>query len=529
MFTHTPDTLLEAMRHPAFYPHPANPDIQVIHTHISSVFLTGEFAYKIKKPVNFGFLDFTQLADRKHFCEEELRLNRRLAPALYLGVVAIAYKNGTYRLHQANASDLPAADVVEYAVKMRQFDTQQQLDQLLKVGSLSLVHIDTLALQIAQFHRDSECAASETPWGTPASVLEPMLHNFVPLRQHLTDPALQDRLQTLEQWTQHTWQALQPVLIQRKHEGRIRACHGDMHLGNIAMIGGEITIFDGIEFNDSLRWIDTASEIAFLCMDLHSRNAPQYANRALNAYLEASGDYGLLAVFSFYCVYRALVRAKVNALRLPQQTVAEQRAESVKTCTAYLDLAQRYTQRTRPALIISHGLSGSGKSWGCRQLGDELGFIHLRSDVERKRLNAMSATERSTAGLDQGIYSPSMSARTYDRLAQCSALALDQGYCVVVDATFLDGAQRQRFQALAAAHDASFLILHFSASVEQLEHNIRTRQAANNDASDADIAVLHQQLAHYKPLQDNEPCVTVQSNQALPIATIQAHALLRSK
>lgn len=529
MFTHTPDTLLEAMRHPAFYPHPANPDIQVIHTHISSVFLTGEFAYKIKKPVNFGFLDFTQLADRKHFCEEELRLNRRLAPALYLGVVAIAYKNGTYRLHQANASDLPAADVVEYAVKMRQFDTQQQLDQLLKVGSLSLVHIDTLALQIAQFHRDSECAASETPWGTPASVLEPMLHNFVPLRQHLTDPALQDRLQTLEQWTQHTWQALQPILAQRKHEGRIRACHGDMHLGNIAMIDGEITIFDGIEFNDSLRWIDTASEIAFLCMDLHSRNAPQYANRALNAYLEASGDYGLLAVFSFYCVYRALVRAKVNALRLPQQTVAEERAESVKTCTAYLDLAQRYTQRTGHVLIISHGLSGSGKSWGCRQLGDELGFIHLRSDVERKRLNAMSATERSTAGLDQGIYSPSMSARTYDRLAQCSALALDQGYCVVVDATFLDGAQRQRFQALAAAHDASFLILHFSTSVEQLEHNIRTRQAANNDASDADIAVLHQQLAHYKPLQDNEPCVTVQSNQALPIATIQAHALLRSK
>lgn len=528
MFTHTPDMLLEAMQNPAFYPHSVTSNIQVIHTHISSVFLTGEFAYKIKKPVNFGFLDFTQLADRKHFCEEELRLNRRLAPILYLAVVAIVYQNGKYHLYQADAPDLPTADVVEYAIKMRQFDTHQQLDQLLKAGSLTLDHIDTLAQQIAQFHRDSERATNDTPWGTPVSVLEPMLHNFIPLRQHLTDLVLQERLRALEDWTQTTWQRLQSILAKRKYEGRIRACHGDMHLGNIAMIDGKITIFDGIEFSDSLRWIDTASEIAFLCMDLHSRHAPQHANRALNAYLAASGDYDLLAVFNFYCVYRALVRAKVNALRLPQQTTAEERAESIKTCTAYLDLAQRYTQRVPPALIISHGLSGSGKSWGCRQWADASGFIHLRSDVERKRLNAMAATERHTAGLNQGIYSPSMSARTYDCLAQYSAQALDQGYCVVVDATFLDRTQRQRFQALAAAHHASFLILHFSARIEQLEHNIRTRQAANTDPSDADISVLHQQLAHYQPLQDDEPYVTVQFNDALPMATIQK-ALLRNK
>lgn len=412
MSPHSSDTLREAMRDPAFYPHPTVHNIQVIHTHISTVFLTGEFAYKIKKPVNFGFLDFTQLADRKHFCHEELHLNRRLAPALYLDVAPILYKDGCYQLGTSNTA--ASGDIVEYAVKMRQFDPQQTLDLLLAAGSLPVDDMDILARHITRFHQNIETAAENSRFDLPAKVLEPMQQNFVLLRTHLHDIAILKRLSLLESWTQQEYSRVQGRLLQRKHEGHIRACHGDMHLGNIAVVDGEITIFDGIEFNEDLRWIDTASEIAFLLMDLAYRHAPTHAHRLLNRYLE-------------------------------------------------------------------------------------------------------------TGGLDNGIYSAEMSTRTYDRLAELSRLALQNHFSVVVDATFLDAGQRLRFRQLAQEQNAAFIILHFSGTPAQLEANILRRQQANTDASDADIAVLHKQLEQYKPLQDDEPCVTVPPNECLPISTLEAH------
>lgn len=519
MSLNTPDTLLESMRNPAFYPHPVH-NIQVIHTHISTVFLTGEFAYKIKKPVNFGFLDFTQLAARKHFCEEELRLNRRLAPDLYLDVVPVLLDDHTYRLGLPDSHE--SAHVVEYAVRMRQFNPDQQLDRLLAAGSLPVERMDELAQQIANFHQNIETVPAASHFGLPENVLLPMQQNFNLLRQHLDDPASLACLSVLESWTKQEYSRLQTSLLQRKQENHIRACHGDMHLGNIALVAGKITIFDGIEFSDDLRQIDTASEIAFLVMDLHDREAPTYAHRLLNIYLETSGDYGLLPVLNFYIVYRAMVRAKVNALRLGQNPTEAERTQALQHCKAYLKLAANYIQPTRPALLITHGLSGSGKSWGCRPLVETLGFIQLRSDVERKRLADMKATERDAQGLDQGIYSADMSARTYGRLADLTASILQSGHSVIVDATFLQAEQRQRFQELARQYRAAFLILRFDAPHTQLEANIHQRQQTNNDASDADIAVLHKQLAAYKPLQENEPCVTVRFNECLPIDTIQS-------
>lgn len=515
----TPDTLLESMREPAFYPHPVH-NIQIIHTHISTVFLTGEFAYKIKKPVNFGFLDFTQLAARKHFCEEELRLNRRLAPNLYLDVVPVLLDDHTYRLGSSGSHE--NASIVEYAVRMRQFNPDQQLDRLLATGSLPLQRMDELAQQIASFHQYVEIAAPTSRFGLPEQVLKPMLQNFSLLQQHLDDSNMLSRLQVLENWTQQQHSRLQTTLLQRKQENHIRACHGDMHLGNIALVADKITIFDGIEFSEDLRWIDTASEIAFLVMDLHDRKVPAYAHRLLNIYLETSGDYGLLEILDFYFVYRAMVRAKVNALRLAQESNAAERQQVLQHCRAYLSLAENRTKQISPALLITHGLSGSGKSWGCRLLVETFGFIQLRSDVERKRLADMRSTERDAQGIDQGIYSTEMTAHTYDRLAELAKRILHSGYSVIIDATFLDASQRHRFHELAQQTQAAFLILHFDGTPAQLEANILQRQQENKDASDADIAVLHKQLAHYKPLQENEPCVTVPSNECLPLDTIQS-------
>lgn len=519
MSSQPPDTLWEAMRNPAFYPHTTH-NIQVIHTHISTIFLTGEFAYKIKKPVNFGFLDFTQLADRQHFCAEEVRLNSRYAPKLYLEVVPIVQVNGTFLLGSANTS--AAADVVEYAVKMRQFDPSQQLDELLSAAMLPLEQMDVLAIRLAHFHQQAEQAPADSSFGLPASVLAPMQQNFIHLGKYLHEPTLSGRLSVLENWTRQEYTRLNHRLLHRKQTGHIRACHGDLHLGNIALIDAEITLFDGIEFSEELRWIDTASDCAFLLMDLEDRGKPAWAHRLLNTWLAETGDYQALQVLNFYKVYRAMVRAKVHALRLGQVQEAAECASSLHHCTNYLALAESYTLPRRPALLITHGLSGSGKSWGCRQLVEQLGCIQLRSDVERKRLADMQATERQAAGLDQGIYSAAMSTRTYERLAELATMALQNGYSVVVDATFLQREQRQHFQALAEQQQAAFLILHFSGTPNQLETNILTRQQADNDASDADIAVLHKQLTQYKPLQDDEPYVTVRFNEGLPLERIQA-------
>jgi hypothetical protein len=511
MCSKTPDTLLEAMRKSEFYPHPAH-TIQVIHTHISTIFLTGEFAYKIKKPVNFGFLDFTRLADRKHFCEEELRLNSRLAPKLYLAVVPILQVDGTYRM--ASSPEDHTGVTVEYAVKMRQFDPQQQLDRLLLAGMLPLEQMDTLAACIARFHQQAECASNTSHFGLPASLFAPMEQNFDILQQHLHAPEHNKLLAALQCWTQQTYQSLHSLLVQRKQDGYIRACHGDMHLGNIALVDGEITIFDGIEFNDNFRWIDTASEIAFLLMDLEDRHAPAHAHRALNVYLSETGDYGLLEVLNFYKVYRALVRAKVNALRLPQVSATVEREKCLRECTSYLRLAESYTHPRRPVLLITHGLSGSGKSRACRTLVDQLGLIQIRADVERKRLTATLT--------GQSLYSPAMTGHTYNRLADLATRILQTGHSVIVDATFLDAALRQHFRTLAQTSGAAFLILHLTATQEQLERNILHRQKLGNDPSDADIAVLHKQLAAYKPLQDDEPYVTVQPDEYLPLERIQA-------
>ncbi|MEN9501140.1 MAG: hypothetical protein RI964_425 [Pseudomonadota bacterium] len=532
MPSHTTDTLLAALHDGACYPHPTC-NIRAIHTHISTIFLTGEFAYKIKKPVNFGFLDFTHLADRKHFCEEELRLNGRLAPQLYLAAVPIYQaSDGTYHL-APDSLTIPAntAEVVEYAVKMRQFDSAQQLDCLLANNTLPVTVMDALATQIAHFHQHIAVAADTSHFGLPATVMHPMQQNFEHLRaclQHLPhnlpQPQRLECLSLLEKWTQQEYLRLYSTLLTRKQAGHVRACHGDMHVGNIALLGTEITIFDGIEFNDELRWIDTISEMAFLVMDLEDRHAPTHAHRVLNTYLSITGDYAALNLLKFYKVYRAMVRAKVNALRLSQlHDDPNAQAEVLAHCDSYLQLAMQYTQPTTPALILTHGLSGSGKSFGCRQLVDALGWIQIRSDVERKRLATPTAEQVSNAvSAPDPLYNQSMTAKTYARLAELAQQLLTDGYSVVVDATFLEAAKRQQFQQIAQTLRLPFLILHFVGTPEQLADNIQQRLLQGNDASDANWEVLQQQLQHYKPLQDDEPCVTVPCYGQIPIIAIQA-------
>lgn len=486
--------LIAGLRHPSAYPHEAD-SVEHIETHISHVLLAGEYAYKFKKPLDLGFLDFSTLERRRFCCEEELRLNRRLAPDLYLDVITV---NGTLDAPRIGG----AGPILEYGVRMRRFPQSALLDRQPVTAEL----MTRLAEHIADFHAAIPIAPPGSGFGTPARVLEPMLENLTQIRARVDAAEDLARLDALETWIRNRFETLTPVIEQRRAEGRVRECHGDMHRGNIALVAGQIRIFDAIEFNPNLRWIDTASEIAFLVMDLEQEGEQGAAQRFLNRYLERSGDYGALAVLDFYKVYRALVRAKVLAIRWSQSDdLPPAEAQTLRADFArYLELALSYTRTRRRRLLIACGLPGSGKSRLSYRLREELPLIHLRSDVERKRLFGLGELARTTSRLDRGIYFPRATDWTYQRLHRLADGILASGYDVLVDATFLARPRREHFEALARQHRAGFAILVLDAPLEILRERVSRRLAHGGDVSEADLSVLEHQYASRQALSELE-------------------------
>ncbi len=494
-------TLIGSLQNAALYPHPVQ-GFEVIETHISWVLLTGHYAYKIKKPLNLGFLDFSTLEKRRHYCAEELRLNRRLAPQIYLDMITLT---GSADAPVLNGPGAP----IEYAVKMAQFPQEAQLDRVLARGELQPAHIDQLAEVIATFHRQSAIATPETPYGHPAQVHQPVAENFAQIRPHLTAPTDITQLERLRAWSTAEYQRHETTLQQRKDNGFIRECHGDMHLGNMALLDNKITLFDCLEFNENLRWIDVISEAAFLMMDLDSHACSPLAWRFLNAYLQSSGDYAGLRVLRYYRVYRALVRAKVACIRLRQPGLDENAKPAIyQQYRSYANLAERYTQPDSAALIVTHGLSGSGKTTHTQALLESLGAIRLRSDVERKRLAGLTAGARSVSGIGTGLYTATASQHTYEHLAGLARTVIQSGYPAIIDAVFLKRAQRALFHALAASLGAAFIILDFQAPAAVLRTRIAQRAQTGRDASEADLAVLEHQLASHEPLTAAELAYT---------------------
>lgn len=485
--------LLEA----AAYPHPVA-EVELIETHISWVLLAGDFAYKIKKPVDFGFLDFSTLDKRRFYCEEELRLNRRLAPNIYLEVLPLT---GT----PDNPHLGGAGEAFDYALKMRRFPQDIRLDRLLETGQLTPAHIDGLARNLATFHLGLPPAETSALYGSPEQVLHPMEENFQQMRSPMMAPADLANLDRLHAWTRDEFERVRPLLAERKQRGFIRECHGDLHLGNIVLLESAPVPFDCIEFNDNLRWIDVVSDLAFAVMDLMDRKRPDYARRLLNTWLEHTGDYEGLRLLRFYQVYRAMVRAKVAALRAAQPALETGAQEKLRReYRGYITLAGQLAQPVAPTLLLAHGFSGAGKTTLTQPLVERLGAIRLRSDVERKRLFGLHALEKSASGVEGGIYTTDATTLTYRRLAELAGLVIEAGYPVVVDATFLRYEQRTAFRQQARELDVPFAILDFRAKEETLRGRIRQRARAGNDASEADLAVLEKQLAVAEPLKDEE-------------------------
>lgn len=524
--------LIDALLTPDTYPHPVEV-ITTIETHISIVFLTGQFAYKLKKPVDFGFLDFSTLHKRKQYCFLEVELNQRTAPDLYIGVNQISLKNHKLQICDAEQDTTISTktdnDVIDYLVKMRQFDPNMVLGRLLKQGVLNAKMIEDLTNQIVEFHCNAKSVNQTEPYGNPKIQLQPMLDNFPTLQKHFTDSQTQTDLTGLLDWTHHKYNQLKEQLSQRKADGFVKACHGDLHLDNITLIDDHPVLFDGIEFNEAFRWIDTISDLAFLLIDLEFKQQKTASYTILSLYLSKTLDYNGLNLLNFYQIYRTLVRAKITTLRaqqLPSKSIQQNQVEL--TAKNYIQQALNYSQTpNQPKCILINGVSGSGKSHFAYQLQQELNdfnAIVINSDRIRKTLFGLAAHDRPNELQKQSLYSTEMNKKTYQAMAENTAICLKNGFNVILDATFLKQEHRQRFYDLALDNNAQSYLFSITTELQTSINAIHSRQQLNDNPSDADIAVMQKQRENYQPIHASENALILKNEdlrKVFPLQTIQ--------
>lgn len=486
--------LVAAMLRPEMYPHrPA--EVTLVQTHISYVCIAGSEVYKIKKPVRFSFLDFSTLAQRHHFCREEVRLNRRLAPDVYLGIVAICPADTGYRL--GDESD-PAA--VEYAVHMRRLPDDRMLDRLLAAGAATAEMIDQLALRLAEFHRQADAGPEVIANGDPAAIARVLEDNFTGMQRFrdVTIVAADDDL--IQAFSRAFLQENATLLHQRQAQRRIRDGHGDLHSEHICF-ADSLVIFDCIEFNRAFRYCDVASEIAFVAMDLDYHERPDLTARLIRSYAAHAQDPELPRLVPFYQCERAYVRGKVDSLKSVEEEVGEpERLAAQQSARAHFALAYRYTWAYTPCVVVVMGLSGTGKSAVADALRRRTGFLHLNSDVVRKRLAGLTPDTRG----DATLYTPERSAQTYAALLHAAADHVAGGGGVIVDATFQRRSDRQQVRALAASHGVPLLCVECQCSEAEVRRRLALRERQRDSPSDADWSVYLEQRRRYEPLTPAE-------------------------
>ncbi|KVT60414.1 kinase [Burkholderia ubonensis] len=502
-----------ALRRAATYPHPAG-QIRRIETHLSVVYLAGRYAYKIIKPVKLGFIDVTHRAQRRRCALAECTLNRTLADPLYLDVWPLVAqgRRGAFAgtvgraLRTRGRERRPSDDPLEYVVRMRRFEAHAMLSARSARHDDGLADADALAARLAHYHLHAPRRAPRTRFGSAATVTA----QCRPLLDALD--AARPSEAALRAWCEAELSRIAPRLAERHANGFVRACHGDLHLDNIVRWRGRLLMFDCIEFDDALRWIDVASDLAFAVMDYAARGRDDCAHRLLAGWLAATGDYAALDVLPFYVAYRALVRALAARLRGDAAGHAH-----------YLRVAANVAARARdarPHLLLCHGVSGSGKSLASRALAGRLGAIRLSSDAERKR----AAGRPADARLPASAYSAAAIDALYGRLLAHAHTVLASGHTAIVDATFLRERNRAAFIALARHVGVPVVILDFAASPATLFARVAARAAEGRDASDADTAVLARQLAQAEPLSAAERALAVRFDTDVEPAAYEREA-----
>ncbi len=483
--------LIQQMLQSGFYPHSVIEPIQLIQTHISYVLLTGDYVYKLKKPVNFGFLDFSTPDKRQHFCHEELRLNQRGAPELYLEVLPIAQAEKQYQLGGAGQP-------VEYALKIRQFPQEALFISMFEQGHLGEANLEELGRVLAQYHAKAETSARIRSFGEVPQVRAALDENYEQTEKYIGSQQTQPQFDETKQYTDDFFAQRPGLFTSRVQNNWIRECHGDLHLGNICCWQDKILLFDCIEFNEQFRFVDVMFDVAFIVMDLEARQRKDLGNAFLNTYVEQTGDWEGLQVLPLYLSRQAYVRAKVNSFLLNDPAVPDAKKQEARATAAhYYHLAWQYTKPRQGQLILMSGLSGSGKSTIARQLARKLTAIYIRSDAVRKHLGGIPLTERGGTNL----YTDEMSQQTYGRLLELGIVLATQGFPVILDAKY--DRQQLRLEAIAKAqsHHLPLQIIQCTAPLEVLRDRLSSR---SGDIADATADLLEAQQAASEPFTETE-------------------------
>jgi uncharacterized protein len=477
--------LIQNMLTPEFYPHPVQMPIQLMQTHASYVLMTGDFAYKLKKPVNFGFLDYSTIAKRQHFCQEELRLNQRGAKELYLAVVAISQQGDRDRFGEDG-------EILDYAVKMVQFPQSSLLSNMFESGDLKIADVEEMGRIVADFHVQAQTNEYIQSFGTIERIKESIDDNYRHTEKYIGRAQTPQQFTETKAYTDRFLTEHSELFRDRIKEGFIRECHGDLHLRNICHWQGKTLLFDCIEFNEPFRFVDTMYDVAFAVMDLEARGSKDFANRFLNTYTEQTGDWAGLQVLPMYLSRQAYVRAKVTSFLLDDPNIpSQERAAAAQTAGDYYRQAWEYTRDRQGKLIMLSGLSGSGKSTLGKKIAGSLGGIHLRSDAVRKHLGGIPLFSKG----DASLYTPEMTDRTYRRLLELGAKLAAQGWTVILDAKYDRVSLRAAAIDLATSGGIPLQILHCTAPVDVLRDRLRLR---TGDIADATVDLLASQQAAWE-------------------------------
>ena len=488
--------VIEQMLLPDFYNYSVKEPIQLLQTHISFVLLTGAYAYKVKKPMNFGFLDFSTLEKRKYFCEEELRLNRRLAPELYLSVLPIIETDGKYSFDQTGTGT-----PVEYAIAMPEFSQDDLLIEMFASGRLTAEHVQEIGEQLAAFHQRAETNEHINSFGTMEAVRAVANDNYTSTEKYVGIAQTEEQLAQTRAYTDKFFAENESLFSDRIAKDKVRECHGDVHLKNICLYQDKIQIFDCIEFNEPFRNSDVLYDAAFLLMDLQFRGRKDLANIFLNTYLERTGDYEGAVLLPLHCSMRAYIRAKVTSFLLDDPNIPDDvKAIALTEASAYYKLAWEYTQPKQGKLILMSGVSGSGKSTTAKAIAAEQDAIYLRSDAIRKQLAGIDLMQRGS----DDIYTSEMTAKTYARLTELGVLLASKGFTVILDAKYDRVSLRSEAIAAAKAQNISCEIIYCTAPMEVLQQRLRDRAQANNDIADATVELLASQQTTFEDFTPEE-------------------------
>jgi uncharacterized protein len=477
--------LIEQMLIPEFYHHPVTEPIELMQTHASFVLLTGDFVYKLKKPVNFGFLDYSTLANRQHFCQEELRLNQRGARELYLEILAISKQGDRY--HFGNEGE-----IVDYAVKMVQFPQSTLLSNMFDAGTITVAEIEDMGKVVARFHANAQTSEYINSFGTVERIRQSIEENYQHTKKYIGRAQTQAQFIETKAYSDRYFSEHPELFQERVTGGFIRECHGDLHLRNICRWHDRTLLFDCIEFNEPFRFVDTMYDVAFVAMDLEARGRKDLANRFLNTYAEQTGDWEGLQVLPLYLSRQAYVRAKVTSFLLDDPGIPNADKEAAaKTAEDYYHQAWAYTRASQGKLILLSGLSGAGKSTLGKQIAMRVGAIQLRSDAVRKHLGGIPLLAKG----DASLYTAEMTARTYDRVLTLAQKLTAAGFTVILDAKYDRVALRAAVVNLAQSDHILLQILHCTAPEEVLRDRLQQR---TGDIADATVDLLASQQAAWE-------------------------------